>query len=340
MYTEILWYPGRQLNYMNLIKQLRNQGSNIPVPNDPPPAVAAASSPTSPSPLTANSSSTPSTSTTAASTGNPTGSSKEGGNSGGNVISSSSSEFLEDLVDPPKFITAKHISAIFEKLGYDANHGITVFNILSATAFRIKSAELQTQMKMGNLGGNTNNATLPSNMNNITNKTGDAAHNKNNEDEGGGAGGGKNLSMRITNDDIQLALEVQRNNGMGMGMNALLMKEKEKNENHNKIMKDLEELLSNDQEGNQVMNIQTTSSKSPEVPSSSGINKPPPVKVDAAQLLEKRPLRGVEEEEDEDDEDSPSGTPTNHKNQRDKGAAAAAAGGQIPAVMDVNDFIR
>ena len=36
----------------------------------------------------------------------------------------------KDVVEPPKFITAKHVSAIFEKLGFDASCGQKVFGVL------------------------------------------------------------------------------------------------------------------------------------------------------------------------------------------------------------------
>jgi hypothetical protein len=36
----------------------------------------------------------------------------------------------KDVVEPPKFITGKHVSAIFEKLGFDASCGQKVFGVL------------------------------------------------------------------------------------------------------------------------------------------------------------------------------------------------------------------
>ncbi len=283
MYSEILWYPGRQLNYMNLIKQLRNQ----PVINEQ----TVAGSPTSSQSVGSSSTSTtaPSSSTSSSTTNG-----KEGG---GNAVLSASSEFLEDVVEPPKFITAKHISAIFEKLGYDANHGITVFNILSATAFRIKTAELQSQMKMGTLGGEGVSASSATAL-----KTTD----DNNDD----------ATMKITNDDIQLALDVQQQAKSG-GVSTILMKEKE--ENRKRMMKDLEELLSSDQQQQQ----------------GGG-------KVDTSDLIKgarEGGGAGGEEDDDEYDEDrdsiSSGASPNRSNNTSDKVNA-----GQIPAVMDVNDFIR
>jgi hypothetical protein len=37
-----------------------------------------------------------------------------------------------DMVEPPKFITSRHVSAVFEKLGYDAEGGQKIFNALCA----------------------------------------------------------------------------------------------------------------------------------------------------------------------------------------------------------------
>ena len=35
-----------------------------------------------------------------------------------------------DVVEPPRHITARHVSAVFEKLGYDAAGGAKLFNML------------------------------------------------------------------------------------------------------------------------------------------------------------------------------------------------------------------
>jgi hypothetical protein len=37
-----------------------------------------------------------------------------------------SAEPSSDVVEPPKFITARHVAAVFEKMGYDAAAGTTV----------------------------------------------------------------------------------------------------------------------------------------------------------------------------------------------------------------------
>lgn len=36
----------------------------------------------------------------------------------------------KDVVEPPKFITGKHVAAIFEKLGFDSSCGQKVFGVL------------------------------------------------------------------------------------------------------------------------------------------------------------------------------------------------------------------
>jgi hypothetical protein len=111
MYSECLWYPGRQINYMNLIKQLQTKNA-----------------------------------------ANGTNSIQQAlatrdtfSNDRGSLLTGPT-DYLEDIVEPPKYITAKHVSAIFDKLGYDSQNGVTVFNILNATAYRLKKIELQSQI--------------------------------------------------------------------------------------------------------------------------------------------------------------------------------------------------
>lgn len=44
------------------------------------------------------------------------------------------------VVEPPKYITARHVATVFEKLGYDSSHAATVFSILCEAINRIKMA--------------------------------------------------------------------------------------------------------------------------------------------------------------------------------------------------------
>jgi hypothetical protein len=64
-------------------------------------------------------------------------------------------DFVENIVEPPKFITSRHVGAVFEKLGYEADHGTTVFNILCATAQKMKQIEFKAQYRAmeGTTGG-------------------------------------------------------------------------------------------------------------------------------------------------------------------------------------------
>lgn len=43
-----------------------------------------------------------------------------------------------DVVEPPKFITGRHVAAVFEKLGYDSSAGQKVFTLLVEALNRIK----------------------------------------------------------------------------------------------------------------------------------------------------------------------------------------------------------
>jgi len=122
LYSEVLWYPGRQLNIMNML-----QGSSTGATS----ATAAASASTAP---TEGSSPAPP----------PPPSNKFSSIFSGlkkdkeepkvldykYKVLEGSNGLPKDVVEPPKFITGKHVAAIFEKLGFDASCGQKVFNVL------------------------------------------------------------------------------------------------------------------------------------------------------------------------------------------------------------------
>jgi hypothetical protein len=86
IYTESLWYPGRQLNMISI-------KNNFP-------------------------SSRVSTSSKSA------------------IIESEESN--ADFIEPPKFITGKHVAAVFERLGYEPLAGIKLFGALCEALARRK----------------------------------------------------------------------------------------------------------------------------------------------------------------------------------------------------------
>lgn len=100
IYTESIWYPGRQLNYMNMM-QSSNANSRATSTSGQPPA-------------------TP----------------------GGSKVLNNDIPCLSTVVEPPKFITQRHVSAIFEKLGYDGSNGAKIFSILAEAVSRIKSVDV------------------------------------------------------------------------------------------------------------------------------------------------------------------------------------------------------
>ncbi len=61
----------------------------------------------------------------------------------GSVAVVPGSATLLDVVEPPKFITARHVTAVFEKLGYDGDAGQKVFNILCEALARVKRDALR-----------------------------------------------------------------------------------------------------------------------------------------------------------------------------------------------------
>ena len=87
LYAEAIWYPGRQLNYLNLQAAVNSQ-QNSPV--------------------------------------KPSQESKE----------------RSRVVEPPKFITGRHVAAVFEKMGYEPSGGMKSFTILCKALEKNKNDRL------------------------------------------------------------------------------------------------------------------------------------------------------------------------------------------------------
>jgi len=99
IYSEAIWYPGRQLNFMHLLNKSNNQNRTT------------------------------------------------------NSNTQSTNKVIEDqlhidVVEPPKFITARHVSTIFEKLGFDPSGGVKLFNVLCDAL--VKKRRRVSQIEEGN----------------------------------------------------------------------------------------------------------------------------------------------------------------------------------------------
>ena len=55
----------------------------------------------------------------------------------------------KDVVEPPKFITARHVAAIFEKLGFDASCGTKVFGVLCEALSRVDGTVMEAGEEEG-----------------------------------------------------------------------------------------------------------------------------------------------------------------------------------------------
>jgi len=196
VYTEAIWYPGRQFNLMNLKQQVskdqqsyqRQQqqhqqqqqrsssssysaatsfsatssaaGSAITA------AVAAALGHSSSSSSDSNANNSSQQQSQALKGSSPSRSTEHINHDGTSVTSSngnanrgSESTFLAgggtpikctrsdpvDVVEPPKFITARHVSAVFEKLGYDPLNGQKAFDTLCNILERLSIAKREAQ---------------------------------------------------------------------------------------------------------------------------------------------------------------------------------------------------
>ena len=101
IYVESMWYPGRQLNAMQLVKQTLKSSS----PED-------------------DSSLSPSVSSSS-------------------IVHAKDTTSLTDVVQPPKVITVRHITNVFQKLGYDIDLGAQLFDILCEKAKKLRRGEVR-----------------------------------------------------------------------------------------------------------------------------------------------------------------------------------------------------
>jgi hypothetical protein len=66
-------------------------------------------------------------------------------NSSSNAILSSEDVCNLYVVEPPKYITARHIYTVLEKLGYDPTHASTIFHILCEAVNRMKTEKADSE---------------------------------------------------------------------------------------------------------------------------------------------------------------------------------------------------
>lgn len=111
VYTESVWYPGRQLNLMHLMQNTNIKGQ--------------ASSTASPAP-------------------------------NNNILAKADAavDSATYVVEPPKYITARHLATVFEKLGWESSHAVTVFGILCEAINRIKTTDQQSDYSLAEGAGN------------------------------------------------------------------------------------------------------------------------------------------------------------------------------------------
>jgi hypothetical protein len=122
VYTEALWYPGRNINYINTIQHINFKGA-------------------------ANSSSSALGFLGAGSQMSTVVNLPDGAPVNPDILANSTkvqpninhnADEKFDVIEPPKYITSKHVAAIFEKFGYDAHNGVIVFDVLCETLQRIR----------------------------------------------------------------------------------------------------------------------------------------------------------------------------------------------------------
>jgi serine/threonine protein kinase len=123
LYTESIWYPGRQVNLQWMLQQTPGKG---PGGKDAPAREVS-------------------------------------------VLQNGEPNCLHSVVEPPKFITQRHVSAVFEKLGYDPSCATKVFQILLEAVQRFKlkqqSMESDDSSDAGEEDGSSKPPTTPSKPN-------------------------------------------------------------------------------------------------------------------------------------------------------------------------------
>lgn len=111
VYIESLWYPGRNLNVMNVIQTtpLRGHDSNGNLASS------------------------------AGGAGGDAAHSSSGALTTPVKRMQTDNNLPVDKVEPPKIITGRHVAAVFEKLGYDPASGQKVFSLLFEAVARLKT---------------------------------------------------------------------------------------------------------------------------------------------------------------------------------------------------------
>eukprot|EP00600_Ochromonadales_sp_CCMP1393_P010926 CAMPEP_0174996974 /NCGR_PEP_ID=MMETSP0005-20121125/696_1 /TAXON_ID=420556 /ORGANISM="Ochromonas sp., Strain CCMP1393" /LENGTH=1057 /DNA_ID=CAMNT_0016251449 /DNA_START=95 /DNA_END=3269 /DNA_ORIENTATION=- len=152
IYSEVLWYPGRQLNIMNFINVTKT--TNEDAAGEEASAAAggagaggeagdgSAANPSTPG----GNSGTKKLSSIFSSSSKKAGDHPTPGTGGADRfrVLEASSGMPKDVVEPPKFITARHVAALFEKLGYDPACGTKVFGVLCEALTRVDGTVLET----------------------------------------------------------------------------------------------------------------------------------------------------------------------------------------------------
>mmetsp|Transcript_14996 Transcript_14996/g.24825 ORF Transcript_14996/g.24825 Transcript_14996/m.24825 type:complete len:1019 (-) Transcript_14996:236-3292(-) len=88
-YSEALWYPGQKMNHMQMARSMGVVGGDV----------------------------------------SPRERHDSGEQHGTDILGSSdSSSSKADVFEPPKYITSKHVAAVFQKLGYNPDVGVEIFN--------------------------------------------------------------------------------------------------------------------------------------------------------------------------------------------------------------------
>lgn len=115
VYIESLWYPGRHLNLINLQQNMKLGNLNGSERDELTLADADAAAPAS--------------------------SPAAGANPSGQKVLDGSGLSVPDVMEAPRFITARHVAAVFERSGFDPRRGQEVFRILCGAAAKLKGEE-------------------------------------------------------------------------------------------------------------------------------------------------------------------------------------------------------
>ena len=173
IYLEAKWYPGRQLNFANYYRSPNKKGasetssskSSSSQSNDLSDNGNESLSVFSNNNNNNNNNNTPMGEKTEGTSGKDNSDFADNSNTSrsastkGNILNDQEEPFMKDIVEPPKFITSKHVGEVFAKLGYNAESGEIAFRTLCMALARTREGIDEEEIDLGSVENEKETAT-------------------------------------------------------------------------------------------------------------------------------------------------------------------------------------